>query len=61
MAEAYFHCGRALIRSRLWDPASQELAEGLPSLGEIAAAQFGVDQDPELLERALQKGYRELY
>src|SRR5256885_4236574 len=26
VAEVYFHCGRALIRSRLWDPASQALA-----------------------------------
>ncbi|GHA13695.1 MSMEG_1061 family FMN-dependent PPOX-type flavoprotein [Streptomyces echinoruber] len=61
VAEAYFHCGRALIRSRLWDPASQALAEGMPSLGEIAAAQFGVDVDPGLLEQVLEDGYRKLY
>jgi uncharacterized protein len=24
--EIYFHCGKALIRSRLWDPATQSLA-----------------------------------
>lgn len=24
--EVYFHCGKALIRSRLWDPATQSLA-----------------------------------
>ncbi|TDD63858.1 MSMEG_1061 family FMN-dependent PPOX-type flavoprotein [Actinomadura rubrisoli] len=30
VAEIFFHCGRALIRSRLWDPASQALAEELP-------------------------------
>ncbi|MEU5838033.1 MSMEG_1061 family FMN-dependent PPOX-type flavoprotein [Streptomyces diacarni] len=61
VAETYFHCGRALIRSRLWDPASQALAEGMPSIGEVAAAQFGVDQDPALLEQFLESGYRELY
>ncbi|MFJ3700239.1 MULTISPECIES: MSMEG_1061 family FMN-dependent PPOX-type flavoprotein [Streptomyces] len=61
VSEAYFHCGRALIRSRLWDPASQALAEGMPSLGEIAAAQFGVDVEPGLLEQALEDGYRKLY
>ncbi|MFE4857620.1 MSMEG_1061 family FMN-dependent PPOX-type flavoprotein [Streptomyces sp. NPDC056670] len=61
VAEAYFHCGRALIRSRLWDPASQALAEGMPSVGEIAAAQFGVDVDVELLEQTLEDGYRKLY
>ncbi|MEU2955555.1 MSMEG_1061 family FMN-dependent PPOX-type flavoprotein [Streptomyces xanthochromogenes] len=61
VAEAYFHCGRALIRSRLWDPASQALAEGMPSMGEVAAAQFGADVDVGLLERALEDGYRNLY
>ncbi|MEU6053902.1 MSMEG_1061 family FMN-dependent PPOX-type flavoprotein [Streptomyces xanthochromogenes] len=61
VAEAYFHCGRALIRSRLWDPASQTLAEGMPSMGEVAAAQFGADVDVGLLERALEDGYRNLY
>ncbi|WP_369213332.1 MSMEG_1061 family FMN-dependent PPOX-type flavoprotein [Streptomyces flavofungini] len=61
VAEAYFHCGRALIRSRLWDPASQALADDMPSLGEIAAAQFGVDVDPAALESALEDGYRKLY
>ncbi|MEU6004106.1 MSMEG_1061 family FMN-dependent PPOX-type flavoprotein [Streptomyces sp. NPDC047197] len=61
VAEAYFHCGRALIRSRLWDPDSPALAEGMPSMGEIAAAQFGADVDVGLLERTLEDGYRKLY
>lgn len=33
----YFQCGRALVRSRLWDPATQKLAEGLPTPGQILA------------------------
>lgn len=61
VAEAYFHCGRALIRSRLWDPASQALADELPSLGEIAADQMGLDVDPEMLSTMLEAGYRQLY
>ncbi|GAB3572540.1 pyridoxamine 5'-phosphate oxidase family protein [Amycolatopsis endophytica] len=59
--EVYFHCGRALIRSRLWDPASQALAAELPSAGEIAAAQMGGGIDPAALEGALEAGYRQLY
>ncbi|WIV53653.1 MSMEG_1061 family FMN-dependent PPOX-type flavoprotein [Amycolatopsis nalaikhensis] len=59
VTEVYFHCGRALIRSRLWDPASQALAAELPSAGEIAADQMGAD--PELLEQLLEDGYRKLY
>ncbi|MEV4149991.1 MSMEG_1061 family FMN-dependent PPOX-type flavoprotein [Amycolatopsis sp. NPDC049691] len=59
VAEVYFHCGRALIRSRLWDPASQALAAELPSVGEIAAEQMGAD--PVLFEQLLEDGYRKLY
>lgn len=61
VAEAYFHCGRALIRSRLWDPASQALADELPSPGEIAVAQLGLDMDPGVIERGLEDGYRKLF
>jgi PPOX class probable FMN-dependent enzyme len=59
VAEVYFHCGRALIRSRLWDPASQALAAELPSVGEIAAEQMNAD--PVLFEQLLEAGYRKLY
>ncbi|WP_432251228.1 MSMEG_1061 family FMN-dependent PPOX-type flavoprotein [Streptomyces sp. HNM1019] len=61
VAEAYFHCGRALVRSRLWDPASQALAEEIPPVGEIAASQFGMDIDPMALTRSLEESYRKLY
>lgn len=37
---AYMHCGKSIIRSRLWDPASQEASEGFPSLGKILADQI---------------------
>ncbi|KAA9155413.1 pyridoxamine 5'-phosphate oxidase family protein [Amycolatopsis acidicola] len=61
VAEVYFHCGRALLRSRLWDPASQALADEMPSIGELVATQLGSDIDPAVLEQALEAGYRELY
>ncbi|MFD7668312.1 MSMEG_1061 family FMN-dependent PPOX-type flavoprotein [Streptomyces sp. NPDC059788] len=61
VAEAYFHCGRALLRSRLWDPASQALADELPSAGEIASAQFGGDIGPQHFEAALEDAYRKLF
>ncbi|MBB6549584.1 MSMEG_1061 family FMN-dependent PPOX-type flavoprotein [Nonomuraea rubra] len=59
--EVYFHCGRALIRSRLWDPASQALAGELPTPGEMAVAKLGLDLDPRLVEASLEEGYRKLY
>lgn len=61
VAEAYFHCGRALIRSRLWDPASQALAAELPAPGEVAVDQLGLDIDPDVIERGLEAGYRKLF
>ncbi|MCO1574297.1 pyridoxamine 5'-phosphate oxidase family protein [Crossiella sp. SN42] len=61
VAEVYFHCGRALIRSRLWDPASQALAAEIPSMGEIAVEQLGIDFDPAVLTASVEAGYRKLY
>ncbi|NGO70856.1 MSMEG_1061 family FMN-dependent PPOX-type flavoprotein [Streptomyces boncukensis] len=59
--EVYFHCGRALVRSRLWDPGSQALADEMPSAGEMAAAQFAPGADPEAFDRRLEDAYRKLY
>jgi len=35
--EAFFHCGKALIRSKLWDPATRVERSAFPSLGRIMA------------------------
>jgi PPOX class probable FMN-dependent enzyme len=41
---AWLHCGRALIRSRLWETASHVDPDALPSLGQMLADQIaGVD------------------
>lgn len=41
---AWLHCGRALIRSRIWDPETQVAPDALPSLGQMLADQIaGVD------------------
>ncbi|WP_410582845.1 MSMEG_1061 family FMN-dependent PPOX-type flavoprotein [Amycolatopsis sp. lyj-108] len=61
VVETFFHCGRALVRSRLWDPASQALADELPSAGEMAGEQMGLDVDPAVLENMLETAYRQLY
>jgi uncharacterized protein len=39
--EIYFHCGKALIRSDLWNPDKQILRSDFPSLGRILADQIG--------------------
>ena len=33
--EAYFHCGKALMRSRLWSPDARVERSGFPSIGEV--------------------------
>ncbi|ARP92149.1 flavin-nucleotide-binding protein [Bordetella genomosp. 9] len=52
----YFQCSRAVVRSRLWDPATQLPRTALPSTGQIlrdlAGAGFDGDRyDRELPER----------
>jgi hypothetical protein len=39
--EIYFHCGKALIRSDLWNPDKQIRRSEFPSLGRILADQIG--------------------
>jgi PPOX class probable FMN-dependent enzyme len=39
--EVYFHCGKALKRSALWDPAGHAAPGEIPSLGRILADQTG--------------------
>ena len=55
--EAYFHCGKALIRSKLWDPATQVPRHTFPTLGRIIADQTkAVDGDEA--DRNLEEAYR---
>lgn len=39
--EAYLHCAKALMRSRLWDPASRRDRSVLPTMGEMLRDQAG--------------------
>jgi uncharacterized protein len=55
--EAYFHCGKALIRSDLWNPARQIPRGDFPSLGRILAEQIG-GMSVEESERYTAEGYQ---
>jgi uncharacterized protein len=33
--EAYFHCGKALMRSKLWSPDLRVKREAFPSISEV--------------------------
>lgn len=55
--EAFFHCGKALIRAHLWD-AERHLPRGsFPSIGRIIAEQTGACAAEEA-DRAVEHNYR---
>ncbi|MFM1988524.1 MAG: hypothetical protein RJA99_1481 [Pseudomonadota bacterium] len=45
--EAYLHCAKALMRSRLWDPARAVPRSALPTMGEMLKDQIGDDGPAE--------------
>lgn len=55
--EAYFHCGKALIRADLWNPQKKIDRSSFPSYGKITADQFGGDAAG--FEQYFEEGYRE--
>lgn len=55
--EVYFHCGKALIRSRLWNPDTRVERSCFPSLGRILADQIAGTVLAES-ERSIEEGYR---
>ncbi len=54
--DAYLHCAKALMRSKLWSPASQVPRSALPSSGEMLAAHTGI-QTPLETQAQMAKRY----
>jgi PPOX class probable FMN-dependent enzyme len=60
--QVYLHCGRALLRSRLWDPEMHDLAAEVPSAGTMWAEASGLTADVgRAIDEASVAGYRTLY
>jgi len=58
--EVYFHCGKALKRSKLWDPSTQVARSSLPSLSRMILEQTkSTIMTVEQAEARTEKGYRE--
>jgi hypothetical protein len=55
--EIYFHCGKALIRSDLWNPDKRVKGGTFPPLGRVIAEQVG-GIDPDEAERQTAESYR---
>ena len=45
--DAYLHCAKAFMRSRLWSPASRVDRAVLPTMGEMLSDQTGLPSSPE--------------
>jgi PPOX class probable FMN-dependent enzyme len=60
--QVYLHCGRALLRSRLWDPEMHDLAAEVPSAGTMWAEASGLGAEVgRAIDEASVAGYRTLY
>jgi uncharacterized protein len=57
ITEVYFHCGKALIRSDLWNPDRHVERKSFPSLGRIIADQIA-GLDAEAADANLEESYR---
>ena len=57
--EAYLHCAKALMRSRLWDPDARVPRDALPTMGEMMRDHIGSTDEPEPQE-AMVARYREI-
>ena len=57
--EAYLHCAKALMRSRLWDPEAQVPRDALPTMGQMMRDHIGSADEPESQEVMVAR-YREI-
>ena len=53
--EAYLHCAKAFMRSKLWDAQHHITRSSLPTMNQMVGAQTGIDSEPqeETLKRYL--------
>jgi uncharacterized protein len=59
IAEAYLHCGKALIRARLWHDDYKIDRSQLPSYGRMLKDQIDIADSAETIEASVEEGYRE--
>jgi PPOX class probable FMN-dependent enzyme len=57
--KAYFHCGKALVRSRLWDPESHVAPGEFPPFGQVLKDQARVADSAEKLQAGMDELYTE--
>ncbi len=59
VTKAYMHCGKALIRSKLWDP-ERHIAKGvIPPFGLVVKEQAGVPMSQEEVQGVVDQEYQD--
>jgi predicted pyridoxine 5'-phosphate oxidase superfamily flavin-nucleotide-binding protein len=58
--EAYLHCAKALMRSRLWSDEARQQRTVLPTIGEMLADQLGASGPAETQEQMIARYQRDL-
>jgi PPOX class probable FMN-dependent enzyme len=53
--EAYLHCAKAFMRSRLWDPAARVPRGTLPTMGQMLNDQTGIQTPAETQEEMMRR------
>ena len=56
--EAYMHCGKALIRARLWAPESRIDRDTLPTYGQMLKDQTDIRDTAEEIQASVEDGYK---
>jgi hypothetical protein len=59
--EAFLHCAKSILRSRLWDPDSRIERSALPSMGQMLKDQIGLTEEPESQDAMLARYVQTLY
>ena len=59
--EAFLHCAKALMRSRLWDQEARVERTALPTMGEMLKDQIGLDGEAESQQAMLERYRSSLY
>jgi len=60
VTEAYLHCAKAFMRSKLWDATCHIDRATLPTMGEMLNEQTGTLSPPETREEMLERYAKDL-
>jgi hypothetical protein len=57
--QAYLHCAKAFMRSRLWEPEARIDRSSLPTMGRMIADQSGVTGAADETQEQMRQRYRD--